>query len=215
MPSGIFAFILASVLMELTPGPNMTTLAILAATKGRLPGLAAMAGVASGLLLVGIAASFGMAVLIAQSPLLWNALRWGGALFLLWMAYDGWRGSESLAADLKAHDAQPGSVATTAMTALFVQGLMTNLLNPKAYLFYVAVLPRFIDDATLRPLAQSIMLTLIYVLIATIIHTAIVLAADRAGRLLASDQSATARKILSASLAVVALWLLWETRLAA
>jgi threonine/homoserine/homoserine lactone efflux protein len=217
VPSGIYAFILASVLIELTPGPNMTTLAILAAARGRGHGLAAVGGVAFGLLLVGIAASFGLATLIAQSAWVWNGLRWGGALLLLWLAYDGWRGGESSAAT--AHNLPTPSSArqsddSRSLLALFLQGLLTNLLNPKAYLFYVAVVPRFIDSSAEWPLAQSLTLTVVYVSIATLIHIAIVLAAARAGNLLQGDRSVTARKLLSALLAVVAIWLLWDTSIA-
>lgn len=86
-------FILTSVIVELTPGPNMAWLALVAAAEGRRPGFAAVAGVALGLLIVGLAAAFGLAAAISASPVAWQVLRWGGVAWLLWMAFDGWRGT--------------------------------------------------------------------------------------------------------------------------
>jgi threonine/homoserine/homoserine lactone efflux protein len=206
----MLAFIVAALLMELTPGPNMVTLAVLSATRGRAGGLAAVAGVATGLLLVGAAAGLGLAAIVATTPAVWQALRWGGALMLIWLAVEGWRGSESSPSGTAAGPADHASVSR-----LFGQGLMTNLLNPKAYLFYFTVLPRFITGNPATALTQTVVLTLVYVAIATAVHIAIVLAAGRANSLLTGPAAGVVRKALSASLAAVAIWLLWETRLLA
>src|SRR5690242_7760339 len=87
----LFAFALAVALIELTPGPNMGYLAVLAASAGRRAGLAATAGVAAGLLGVGVASSLGLAAIVAASNLIYEILRWGGVLYLLWLAWEGWR----------------------------------------------------------------------------------------------------------------------------
>ena len=72
----------------------MTYLAILSATKGRRAGFAATLGVALGLSIVGLAAVLGLTALIANSRMLYEILRWGGVVYLLWLAYEGWYGEE-------------------------------------------------------------------------------------------------------------------------
>jgi threonine/homoserine/homoserine lactone efflux protein len=88
-------FALTSVLIELTPGPNMAWLAVLAATEGRRQGYAAVAGVALGLGLVGAIAALGLAAVLQTSPLAYQTLRWAGVAYLLWMAYEAWRGADA------------------------------------------------------------------------------------------------------------------------
>ena len=97
------AFAVTCLVIELTPGPNMAYLAILSATKGRRAGFAATLGVALGLSIVGLAAVLGLTALIANSRMLYEILRWGGVVYLLWLAYEGWYGEEGH------HQAQPQS----------------------------------------------------------------------------------------------------------
>ncbi|NAZ37836.1 LysE family translocator [Rubellimicrobium sp. CFH 75288] len=200
MPAGLPALLLASLLVELTPGPNMAWLAIVAGAEGVRVGLAAVAGVALGLALAGAAAALGLAALVAASPALYEALRWGGAAYLLWLAWDGWRGAAETAPPL------PGRQARRA----FRRGLVTNLLNPKAGVFFVAVLPGFVDPGA-PVLGQTLWLTAGYVLVATAVHAGIVLLAGQARRLLLDPaRERRARRALSVALALVALWLLWR-----
>ncbi|MGL4489484.1 MAG: LysE family translocator, partial [Rhizobiaceae bacterium] len=93
----------------------------------------------------------------------------------------------------------------------FFRGLLNNLLNPKSALFYVAVLPGFVDkDGPL--LSQTILLTITYVAIATIIHLGVVTLASTF-RLFMSDpkREQIIRRTLSLTLAVFALWFFWST----
>ncbi|QOZ33664.1 LysE family translocator [Bradyrhizobium sp. CCBAU 53421] len=201
--NSLFAFTLTVTLIELTPGPNMGYLAVLAASAGRRAGLAATAGVALGLLGIGIASSLGLAAIVAASDPIYEALRWGGALYLLWLAWQGWR-------DAPQEITKP--FEATANTRFFLRGLITNLLNPKAGVFYLSIFPTFIDEA--RPLLlQTAILLTVYVTIATAVHTAVVISANairpsiekRANTMLI-------RRIMSALLAVVAIWLFYTTR---
>jgi len=87
----LVGFALAVLLIELTPGPNMAWLAGLAATEGVRHGLAAVAGVAIGLLANGVLAALGLAALLQAAPEAWIFLRLGGAAMMLWLAIDTWR----------------------------------------------------------------------------------------------------------------------------
>jgi len=195
-----FAF--ASALIELTPGPNMAYLAVVASAEGRRRGLAAVAGVALGLAVVGLAAALGLAALISASPVAYQLLRWAGIGYMLWLAWDGWRESGDGVAALR-----PLSTART----YFQRGLITNLLNPKAAVFYISVLPPFVDPS--GPVGpQTLLLSAIYVVIATAIHAGIVLAAGSARAWLADPRRARiARRVLSLALAAVAVWFAWRT----
>jgi threonine/homoserine/homoserine lactone efflux protein len=83
------SFALMSFVIELTPGPNMAYIAVLSAGQGRRAGYAATLGIALGLLVIGLAAAFGLAALISSSRLFYEVLRWGGVAYLLWLAWDG------------------------------------------------------------------------------------------------------------------------------
>jgi threonine/homoserine/homoserine lactone efflux protein len=197
------AFAATCIVIELTPGPNMAYLAVLSASQGRRAGLAATTGIALGLLIVGIGASLGLAALISNSKLLYGALRWGGVAYLLWLAWDGWR-------DADAPTDAGGDGHSTDM-ALFMRGLITNLLNPKAAVFYVAVLPTFVDPV--RPiLSQTIVLSVVYVAIATSIHASIVVLAGAAQPFLEDPiRRRVVRRGLSVTLGTIALWFAFST----
>jgi threonine/homoserine/homoserine lactone efflux protein len=196
----LWEFLMAALISEITPGPNMGYLAILAASRGRRVGLAAVAGVALGLALNGLAAALGVAALVIASPGAFAILRWAGAIFLIYLAWDAWR---TPVARIDSDTAMPSS---------FGRGLMTNLLNPKAALFYVAVLPRFIDPLQ-ASLPQSLALTALHVLIATVVHAAIVIFAAQSRRLFADPaREQRVRRALALLLAGMAVWFLVETR---
>lgn len=196
----ITSFLLTSLIIEMTPGPNMTYLALVSAQDGRRAGFATVAGITIGLTIVGAIAAFGVAQLIQSSTLAYGGLRWAGVLFLLFLAWDGWK--------------TPGDNPTKSESTYgryFARGLITNLLNPKAAVFYVAVLPTFID-ASARPIVQAMTLTAIYVSVATAIHLVIVVLAGTLESVLNDPRrEQIARRFLSGLLALVALWFAWST----
>jgi threonine/homoserine/homoserine lactone efflux protein len=199
----LLSFITTCLIIESTPGPNMAYLAILSASDGRRSGFAATAGIALGLLIVGIAAALGVAALISNSALAYQALRWGGVFYLLWLAWDGWRSEK---------ETSPGKAKGTPQNIkFFKRGLVTNLLNPKAAVFYVAILPNFVY-ASSHVGTQTVTLTIVYVAVATVVHSFIVLLAATA-RIFLEDpgRSRFVRRTLSLALAGIALWFAWTT----
>jgi len=201
--STLVAFAVTCLVIELTPGPNMAYLAILSAEKGRRSGFAATVGIAIGLLAIGIAAALGLAAIVANSRWLYESIRWAGTLYLLFLAWEAWRGEETSAGHTE---------PTFSETKYFARGLITNTLNPKAALFYVAVLPTFLDAG--RPLApQAIILSALYVAIATTVHTSIVLLADSARPWLTDETRSThVRRLMAIALASISVWLFVSTR---
>ncbi|RUO99991.1 LysE family translocator [Hyphomicrobium sp.] len=196
------AFLWVSFIIELTPGPNMTYLAVLSLVDGRRAGFAMVAGIASGLLVIGILAAFGIAAFVAESKFLFTLLRWFGVLYMVWLAYDIWSGGEPSVH----HDGQSQSIRT-----YFGRGFITNVLNPKAAVFYVAVLPEFVDPSR-NLLQQTLALSIAYAGVATLVHATIVmLASTMRPSLQDANRMRITRRILAVSLLFVAAWLLWST----
>lgn len=202
-PPRLFEFILTALLIELTPGPNMAYLAALTLGSGKRVGFAAVTGICLGLSGFGLLAAFGLAVFLDQVPLAYEALRYCGAAFMLYLAWEGWQGAEGKAD------------AALTKSGAFFRALITNLLNPKAALFYVAVLPLFLEATPQAAGLQSatFVLAAVYVAIATLIHFLIVLFADALRPYLVEGARETiTRRLLSFSLALVALWFFLGTR---
>jgi threonine/homoserine/homoserine lactone efflux protein len=193
----MLSFLVASLLIELTPGPNMAWLAAVALSRGRRAALLAVAGVASGLAVLGLLAAAGLGAMVAASPVLYQAVRVSGFLFLLWLAWDTWRPPQ----------ADEGGFGS------FRDGFVTNLLNPKAGLFYIAVLPAYIDPARPDVIRETLVLVAAYVLVATAIHASIVLFASTARAALIGDgrRIVAIRRILALGLVAVAIWFVWKT----
>lgn len=199
-------FLMAVALIELTPGPNMGWLALVAATRGRAAGLAAVAGTALGLTVWMVAAVMGLSAVMERWPALFQIVRWAGVAYLLWLAWEALRGEAIGPGDTL-------EVAEARRRALFLRGLTANLLNPKAAVFYTALLPAFIQPDAGSPVAQGLVLGVIQVAVATAVHAAIVLGADRAGRsLLARLEGRTVRIAMAAGIALIAIWVAWQTR---
>lgn len=184
-------FLTAAIVMEVTPGPNMTWLALLSAREGRASGLMAVAGIAAGLTLLAVIASTGAATLIDAWPPLYEALRWGGVLFLLYLAWEAWVGEK------------PGA-AREERGRHFWRGLIANLLNPKAAAVFVVMIPGFAGPANA---ATQVTMTVIYVGIATLAHVLIVAFAGSFEKALADPRrERLVRRIFALALVGVAVW---------
>lgn len=181
----------------------MGYLAVLSLERERAAGLAAVSGVTLGLLILGLAAGFGFGTLISDTRWLYETLRWSGVAYLVWLAWDSYR--EALRPPEAKADEQPLGV-------YFRRGLLSNLLNPKAALFYITVLPNFVDQSGPKG-QQSLTLTMVYVAVATAIHAGIALAAATLQGPLASPRFRRATGVASAILLVgLAIWLGISTR---
>ena len=144
-------FALTVLVVNAAPGVDMA-FTLLATLKGGVrAGLAAAAGVSAGCVIHTLAAAFGLAALLAASSAAFSIVKWAGAAYLLWLAIGMLRQGLAAAPDAAraAAAAPPRSAA-----ALFRQGFTTNVLNPKVALFFLALLPQFIDaDAPNKTLA--------------------------------------------------------------
>ncbi|MBC2771455.1 LysE family translocator [Rhizobium sp. AQ_MP] len=150
MPA-FLAFSLVCLGMVLTPGPNMTYLVSRSICQGPMAGLISLGGVALGFVVYMLLAAFGITVLLLAVPFAFEVLKFCGALYLGWLAWQALRpGGRSPfhVRDLPADSPRK----------LFFMGLVTNLLNPKVAILYMSLLPQFIDPTRGSVLLQSLVL---------------------------------------------------------
>lgn len=197
----LISFILTVLVLEITPGPNMAWLALLTATSGRGAGLAAVAGITLGLAVQALLAALGVGVALATWPALYQVLHFAGVAFLIWLAWESWRDARNPAHHL------PGGGEDG--PAGFRRGLVSNLLNPKAAVFFVTVLPGFLYPGAHA--GVTLALSAVYLGVATAVHVAIVGAAGGL-RVWLADPAVSARmhQVQALSLLAVALWLFWR-----
>ncbi|RSU77432.1 LysE family translocator [Sphingomonas sp. S-NIH.Pt3_0716] len=153
MPSAahLAAFALISLGMVLTPGPNMIYLISRSISQGRAAGMVSLLGVACGFLFYMVAAAFGITALLMAVPFAYDVLRLGGALYLLWLAWNAVRPGGRSPFQVK-------QLPLVGPRKLFAMGLLTNLLNPKVAMIYLSLLPQFVDPARGHVLGQSLIL---------------------------------------------------------
>ena len=140
-------FSLTVLVLNATPGVDLVYTVTQTLRHGVRGGLAAGAGISVGCLVHALAAAFGLAALMAASALAFDAVKWAGAAYLLWLALGLLRSAmqRSAAADSAVETVFDVSPAPPSMlAAVFRQGLLTNLLNPKVAIFFLALLPQFI-----------------------------------------------------------------------
>ena len=147
----LLLFAAAALLMALTPGPNMIYLVSRSICQGRKAGVISLFGVVSGFLVHMFAAAVGLTAVFLAVPLAYELLKWAGAAYLMWMAWQAVRpGARSLF--------ETRELAEDSSRRLFLMGFLTNLLNPKIAVFYLSVFPQFVSPGHGSVFLQSIIL---------------------------------------------------------
>ncbi|QJE73582.1 LysE family translocator [Aerophototrophica crusticola] len=163
--------------MVLTPGPNMAYLVSRSACQGRAAGLVSLAGVGVGFCVFLLLTVGGLTAMLATYPVAFEMIRWAGAAYLGWLAWNALRpGGQS---PFQVRDLAPDSPRR-----LFTMGLLTNLLNPKAALLYLSLLPQFIDPGRGSVLAQGLLLGAVQMTISLSVNACYVLVAGEVARFL-------------------------------
>lgn len=196
-------YLAAVLLLELTPGPNMAYLALIAAERGRKAGLITVGGITAGLLVWLLASIGGLVEIAAARPSILFALKWAGVAYLAWLTVDTWRGAGT-----------DGSASEAMARGLFGRGFLTNILNPKAALLYVSLIPAFVarDEGALPTAALA--LGLIHIAVSIVVHVSIVFGAVASIRRLPDGQALqprTVSRLFAVGLAAVAVWTAFGT----
>lgn len=159
-------FVAAGLLLNITPGVDMALIATRSAAQGFRIGAAAALGVGAGCGVHVAAAALGLSALIASSATAFTLLRWAGAAYLVWLGIGLLRSAQPGAQDDAATPAMPAA----SWARVFSQGFLTNALNPKVALFFLAFLPQFIDPATPDKLPAFVVLGLIFAVNGTLVN---------------------------------------------
>ncbi len=142
-------FASAALLMVVTPGPNMIYLISRSLCQGKKAGVISLFGVFAGFLVHMFAAAIGLSALFLAVPLAYEILKWAGAVYLLWLAWEAVKpGARS--------PFEPKQLPPDPPSKLFLMGLFTNLLNPKIAVFYLSVFPQFISPEHGSVFVQSL-----------------------------------------------------------
>lgn len=173
-PGNLLYFLGVSAALTAAPGPDVLFLASQGAAGGPRAGLAAALGLSSGLLVHTTLAALGVSAVFAASPAAFTALKAAGTAYLLWLAFGAFR--EKAAA--------PGAALTGGSLALYRRGVIMNLLNPKVALFFLALLPQFVDPAKGGVRLQMLTLGLVFMAQVIIIFGSIGYLSGRLGGLL-------------------------------
>lgn len=177
--SALLGFATVSLGLVLTPGRNMIYLISRSITQGPMAGIVSLGGVALGFVFYMLCAAFGITALLLAVPFAYDALRFAGAGYLLWLAWQA----------VKPGGRSPFQVRKLAVDSprkLFAMGFVTNLLNPKIAMLYLALLPQFIDPTASSVLVQSLVLGAIQIAISVSVNAMIALAAGSITLFLAS-----------------------------
>lgn len=169
--STVVAYGLISLGMVLTPGPNMIYLISRSICQGRVAGLISLGGVALGFVVYMVLAALGITALVMAVPYAYDALRIGGALYLLYLAWQAVKPGGRSPFQVK-------DLPKDGPRKLFMMGFITNLLNPKVAVMYLSLLPQFIDPADHGSvLMQSLVLGFTQIFISVTVNAAIAIMA--------------------------------------
>jgi threonine/homoserine/homoserine lactone efflux protein len=168
----VAAFVAASVLLAMTPGPDMAVFLTRTFGGGRSHGFAALGGAMSGVVVHTFAAALGLSALIAASARAYDTVKIGGALYLLYLAWGALRRGAAL-------KLEAGGGAAGTLGSAYLTGLLINLTNPKIILFFVTFLPQFIDVGDPDPGGKFFVLGFSFIVIGAVINAAIIAVAGR------------------------------------
>lgn len=145
MVGSMLAFALVVGLLTIAPGIDTALVLRSSVTEGRKAAFATLAGISSGVLVWGVAAAVGISALLTASELAYNAVRLAGAGYMIYLGLSFiWHSRTAKGIDVAAEDKAESSRAEITVRAAFSRGFLTNVLNPKVGVFYIAVLPQFL-----------------------------------------------------------------------
>jgi len=168
----LLAFTAASLLLAMTPGPDMTLSISRALSQGRGPALYVVIGTSLGIVVHTMLVAFGVSALITASPTAFLILKTGGAAYLLWLAVQAIRYGSNFT--VKAAAGPRGTVL-----ANISSGFWVNLLNPKVIIFFMTFLPQFISAGDPNVTGKLIFLGLFFIVVGIPVNVIVILAADR------------------------------------
>ncbi len=177
----IITFFTASVLLALAPGPDNVFVLVQSAMHGRIAGLVVMLGLCTGLVFHSAAVAVGVAAIFQTSTTAFGALKFLGAGYLLYLAWQAFR--------VNSANLSLGPAGKSDHGRLYRRGIIMNVTNPKVSIFFLAFLPQFVDPAQGAVTVQIILLGSLFILATLVVFGAIaILAGTLSQRLMQSDR---------------------------
>lgn len=180
--SSLLLFSGACLALTLTPGPDMLLIASRSLSQGRGAGFATLGGIMAGTYCHALAAAFGLSQLFLAAPMAYQLVRVAGAVYLLYLAWKILSRREAAAVALSRR--RP-------LGAIFRQGLLTNLLNPKMALFVLALFPQFVQPQAGSVALQILLMATMLNAIGLVVNGIVVLTASRIGSSLINPERRT------------------------
>lgn len=180
----LLLFILAGLALNITPGPDMLYIVARSSSEGRRAGIVSALGVGAGTLVHIAALTLGLAAVLRSVPLAYDAVRLAGAGYLIYLG---------ISALLRSPTSAAVTIERASLWAIFRQGVVTNVLNPKVALFFLAFLPQFVDPSRGAPAVQMAVLGLIFDLNGTLVNISVAVGAHSVASLFLGEQSRNAR----------------------
>ena len=205
--SSLLGFALLALGMVLTPGPNMVYVVSRSVCQGRKAGLISLGGVGLAFIVYMLAAALGITSLLMAVPFAYDTLRVAGAVYLGYLAWQA----------LKPGGRSPFAVQNLPIDSprrLFAMGFMTNMLNPKAALLYLSLLPQFIDPAAGSVFVQAVILGSMQIVISLSVNGLIAITAGSISGFLGTRPAwlAVQRRLMGTVLAGLALRMALDAR---
>lgn len=169
----LLAFAAASLILAVTPGPDMTLFVSRALAEGRRSGLACVFGAMTGIAVHTSLVALGLSALVVASPTAFLALKIAGAVYLLWLALQALRDGSVLRVD------GGKAAARRSFRQNWLQALAVNLLNPKIIIFFMTFLPQFVSAGDPAVRGKLFFLGALFVLVSLPVTVAMVIVADR------------------------------------
>jgi threonine/homoserine/homoserine lactone efflux protein len=192
-PTTFVLFAVATLLLTVSPGPGVLYVTARTLSQGRAAGFASMLGIESGEVIWLAAAATGVAALLSASAGALGVLRWAGAAYLVYLGVQRWRHADAPAAPQK-----------TGLARIYGQGVVTQILNPKVAVFFVAFLPQFLNPG--QPVAPQVAaLGAVYVAVAVSVDVTYVLGASAVARRFLHSAAARRRTDRASGATLVAL----------
>jgi threonine/homoserine/homoserine lactone efflux protein len=167
----LLSFVLATVILSLSPGPDNIFVLTQSIVNGKKFGLATVFGLISGCLVHTTLLAFGVSAIIKQSENLFFTIKLFGAIYLLYLAFKVYQSDASIIL-------VKGNVENKTTAQLFKQGFIMNVLNPKVSIFFLAFFPGFLFSDSISTVIQFYILGIIFMLVSLIIFSAIAILAS-------------------------------------
>ena len=156
-------FILAAILLNLTPGTDSMYIITRSMAQGQTAGFYSVLGITSGILVHTLLASLGLSVLLANSPTAFMIVKYIGASYLCYLGFKMLTSKQQpLIADSLSEDKQLATAKSTNHWQIYQQGVLTNVFNPKVALFFLAFFPQFIDSSYAHGMLSFLILGLTF-----------------------------------------------------